>query len=67
VGDGKRSTTEGIDMYCLSYEDKNVMIMDIEGDNDPNRKDMGVWMYTNFITTAVAISHLHMYNYTGLP
>lgn len=54
-------------MYCINLSDKNILIMDIEGDNDPNRKDMGVWMYTNFITTAVALSHAHLYNYTGLP
>ena len=67
VGDGRRSTTEGVDVYNLKVRNKNLLIMDIEGDNDPARKETGVWIYTNLITTAIAVSHIHLYNYTGLP
>lgn len=41
--------------------------MDIEGDNDPSRKDTGVWIYTNLVSVAVGLSNIHLYNYTGLP
>jgi len=67
VGDGKKSTTEGIDMYCISTTGKNFIFLDVEGDNDPNRKDTGVWIYTNLIQAAVGVSHIHIYNYNGLP
>jgi len=67
VGDGKKSTTEGIDMYCISINHKNYIFLDVEGDNDPNRKETGVWIYSNLITTAVGASHVHMYSYNGLP
>jgi len=65
VGDGKRRTTDGLDFFCLRSGDQNVLFIDVEGDNDPVRKDMGTWLYSHLITTALAISHVHLYNYKG--
>jgi len=65
VGDGKRRTTDGLDFFCLRSGDQNILFLDVEGDNDPVRKDMGTWLYSNLITTALAISHVHLYNYKG--
>jgi len=67
VGDGKKSTTEGIEMYCITASNRNFILMDVEGDNDPNKKQTGVWIYSNLIMTALAVSHIHIYNYNGLP
>jgi len=67
VGDGKKSTTEGIEIYVVTASNRNFILMDVEGDNDPNKKQTGVWIYSNLIMTALAVSHIHIYNYNGLP
>jgi len=67
IGNGKKATTEEIDMFCISVEDKNYIFFDIEGDNDPGRRGKGVWIYTNLIQTALGASHIHIYNYNGIP
>ena len=67
IGDGKRSTTEGVDMYCVKVMDTNYIFLDVEGDNDPNRKETGVWIYSNLISLAVGASHVHIYNFNGIP
>jgi len=64
---GKKSTTEGIDMFWVTVRGKNYIFLDIEGDNDPKRKETGVWFYTNLIQTALGVSHIHIYNYNGVP
>jgi len=66
IGDGNNSTTEIIDMFCLPIEGKNYIFLDVEGDNDPKRKDKGDGIFANIIQTAVSVSHAHIYNYKGL-
>lgn len=67
IGDGDNSTTQWTDMCCISKNGKNFIFLDIEGDNDPSRKSIGVWIYTNLIQTALSVSHVHIYNYTKIP
>jgi len=67
IGDKIESTTEGIDMYCLTKNGKNFIFLDIEGDNDPDRGETGTWIHTNLIQTAAGISHVHLYNYLNTP
>ena len=66
IGDGKKSTTQGIDMFCVTVGGQHLIILDVEGDNDPHRKSMGTWIYTNLILTALSVSHVHVYNYNLL-
>jgi len=54
-------------MFWVSVRGKNIIFLDIEGDNDPKRKGTRVWLYTNLIQTAISMSHAHIYNYKGIP
>ena len=67
IGDGNQSTTQGIDMYIQKFCGKTIIIMDIEGDNDPSRKDLGAWIYSNLIITAIGVSHFHCYHFPRIP
>jgi hypothetical protein len=68
IGEGTESTTQGIDLYHIVIEgNKNLLILDIEGDNDPNRQDFGNWFYVNLITTAISVSHFHNYHFPKVP
>ena len=67
VGDGTQSTTQGVDIYHMKIGYKNLIVLDIEGDNDPNRQEFGGWFYTNLITTAISLSHFHCYHFPNIP
>mmetsp|Transcript_35151 Transcript_35151/g.31642 ORF Transcript_35151/g.31642 Transcript_35151/m.31642 type:complete len:140 (+) Transcript_35151:167-586(+) len=68
VGKGLISTTQGIDFLVIKQENnKNIIIMDLEGDNDPARSGAGVWFFTNLISIVSGVSHINLYNYNRIP
>ena len=66
--DGMESITQAVDMFSVEKDGTNYVFLDIEGGEDATNSDLDhTWYYQSLLTTAVSISHTHIFFYETTP
>lgn len=64
IGDGYTPTTEHINMCCVTINNKNFILLDVEGSDGFNRGKDGNWVDGSLLRLVAGASHIHIYNFS---